>query len=99
MVSMQNAVAARHLMGVATGAMNFFRSLGAALVVAVFGAIVLGGIGGSGVSVEMLARHATDADLAHAFRFVFLTAALALAFGLAFLIGMEQKPLRSGPAG
>jgi hypothetical protein len=77
--------------------MNFFRSLGAALVVAIFGAIVLGGIGGGGVSVEMLARQASDADLDNAFRFVFLAAALVLAFGLAFLIGMEQKPLR-GPA-
>jgi EmrB/QacA subfamily drug resistance transporter len=95
-VSMQNA-APRHLMGVATGAMNFFRSLGSALVVAILGAIVLGGIGGaSSVSVETLARQASDADLAQAFRFVFLAAALVLAFGLAFLIGMEQKPLR-GP--
>lgn len=96
-VSMQNA-APRHLMGVATGAMNFFRSLGAALVVALLGAIVLGGIGGAtGVSVEMLARTASEADLTQAFRFVFLAAALVLAFGLAFLIAMEQKPLR-GPA-
>ena len=96
-VSMQNA-APRHLMGVATGAMNFCRSLGAALIVAIFGAIVLGGIGGpTGVSVEALARTASEADLTHAFRFVFLAAALVLAFGLAFLIGMEQKPLR-GPA-
>jgi hypothetical protein len=65
--------------------------------VAILGAIVLGGIGGaSSVSVETLARQASDADLAQAFRFVFLAAALVLAFGLAFLIGMEQKPLR-GP--
>jgi EmrB/QacA subfamily drug resistance transporter len=96
-VSMQNA-APRHLMGVATGAMNFFRSLGAALVVAILGAIVLGGIGGAtGVSVEMLARTASEADLTVAFRFVFLAVCLVLAFGLAFIIGMEQKPLR-GPA-
>jgi EmrB/QacA subfamily drug resistance transporter len=95
-VSMQNA-APRHLMGVATGAMNFFRSLGSALVVALLGAIVLGGIGGAtGVSVEMLARTASEADLTHAFRFVFLAAALVLAFALAFIIAMEQKPLR-GP--
>lgn len=96
-VSLQNA-APRQLMGVATGAMNFFRSLGAALVVAILGAIVLGGIGGAtGVSVEMLARTASEADLTQAFRFVFLAAALVLAFALAFVIGMEQKPLR-GPA-
>lgn len=96
-VSMQNA-APRHLMGVATGAMNFFRSLGSALAVALLGAIVLGGIGGAtGVSVEVLARTASEADLTEAFRFVFLAAGLVLAFGLAFLVGMEQKPLR-GPA-
>ncbi|MDT3687387.1 MAG: MDR family MFS transporter [Pseudorhodoplanes sp.] len=96
-VSMQNA-APRQLMGVATGAMNFFRSLGAALVVAILGAIVLGGIGGAtGVSVEMLARTASEANLTQAFRFVFLAAALVLAFALAFIVGMEQKPLR-GPA-
>ena len=96
-VSMQNAVSGRH-MGIATGALNFFRSLGSALVVALLGAIVLGGIGASGgVSVEALARTASEPALAYAFRFVFLAAMLILCFGLAFLIGMEQKPLR-GPA-
>src|SRR5450631_630555 len=58
-VCMQNAVT-QHQMGVATGAANFFRSLFAALVVAVLGAIVLGGLGGvTGMSVEMLARAAS----------------------------------------
>jgi EmrB/QacA subfamily drug resistance transporter len=96
-VSMQNAVSGRY-MGIATGALNFFRSLGSALVVALLGAIVLGGIGASGgVSVEALARTASEPALAYAFRFVFLAAMLILCFGLAFLIGMEQKPLR-GPA-
>jgi EmrB/QacA subfamily drug resistance transporter len=96
-VSMQNAVA-RAQMGTATGAMNFFRQLGSALIVALFGAIVLGGIGGGeGVSVDVLARTASGADLASVFRFVFLAAALVLGFGLAFMIAMEQKPLR-GPA-
>ncbi|MFN3350872.1 MDR family MFS transporter [Pseudorhodoplanes sp.] len=96
-VSMQNAVSDRH-MGIATGALNFFRSLGSALTVALLGAIVLGGIGASGgVSVEALARTASEPALAYAFRFVFLAAMLILCFGLAFLIGMEEKPLR-GPA-
>jgi EmrB/QacA subfamily drug resistance transporter len=96
-VSMQNAVSRAH-MGIATGALNFFRSLGSALVVALLGAIVLGGIGASGgVSVEALARTASEPALAYAVRFVFLAAMLILCFGLAFLIGMEQKPLR-GPA-
>jgi EmrB/QacA subfamily drug resistance transporter len=98
-VCMQNAVT-QHQMGVATGAANFFRALFSALVVAVLGAIVLGGLGGvTGMSVEMLAR-AASADLAaSAFRFVFLTGALVLGFGLAFLIALEERPLRGpGPS-
>jgi EmrB/QacA subfamily drug resistance transporter len=95
-VCMQNAVA-RSQMGVATGSANFFRSLLSSLVVAVLGAIVLGGLGGvSGMSVEMLARSASAGDLAHAFRFVFLAGALVLAFAVAFTVAMEEKPLR-GP--
>jgi MFS family permease len=95
-VALQNAVQ-RSQMGTATGAMNFFRSLGSALVVALFGAIVLGGAGGgSGISVDALARVAPGLDFASVFRFVFLSAGLVLGFGLAFTIAMEQKPLR-GP--
>ena len=96
-VCMQNAVTA-HQMGVATGAANFFRALFSALVVAVLGAIVLGGLGGStGVAVETLAHTASAQALATAFRFVFLTCALVLGFGMTFLIAMEELPLR-GPA-
>jgi len=95
-VCLQNAVA-RSQMGIATGAANFFRALFSALVVAVLGAIVLGGLGGvTGMSVEMLARTASTPELAYAFRFVFMACALVLAFGMAFLISMEQSPLR-GP--
>ena len=93
---MQNAVT-RTQMGIATGAANFFRALFSALVVAVLGAIVLGGLGGvTGMSVEMLARAASAHELSFAFRFVFLACALVLAFGMAFLIAMEQRPLK-GP--
>jgi EmrB/QacA subfamily drug resistance transporter len=96
-VCMQNAVS-RSQMGVATGAANFFRSLFSALVVAILGAIVLGGLGGvTGMSIEMLARTASAPELAYAFRFVFLACALVLSFGMAFLIAMEQRPLR-GPS-
>jgi len=95
-VCMQNAVA-RSQMGIATGAANFFRALFSALVVAVLGAIVLGGLGGvAGMSVEMLARTASTPELAYAFRFVFLACALVLSFGMAFLISMEERPLK-GP--
>jgi EmrB/QacA subfamily drug resistance transporter len=95
-VCMQNAVS-RAQMGVATGSANFFRALFSALVVAVLGAIVLGGLGGvAGMSVEMLARTASAPELAYAFRFVFLACALVLSFGMAFLISMEERPLK-GP--
>ncbi len=66
---------------------------------AVLGAIVLGGLGGvTGMSVEMLARTATGPELAYAFRFVFLACALVLAFGMSFLIAMEQRPLKGPPS-
>ena len=97
-VCMQNAVS-RSQMGIATGAANFFRSLFSALVVALLGAIVLGGLGGvAGMSIEMLARTASAPELAYAFRFVFLACGLVLSFGMAFLIAMEERPLKGPPA-
>ena len=96
-VCMQNAVT-RSQLGIATGAANFFRSLFSALVVALLGAIVLGGLGGvAGMSIEMLARTASAPELAYAFRFVFLACGLVLSFGMAFLIAMEERPLK-GPS-
>jgi hypothetical protein len=96
-VCMQNAVT-QHQMGVATGAANFFRALFSALVVAVLGAIVIGGLGGvTGMSVETLARVASEHSLAVAFRFVFIACGLVLSFGMAFLIALEERPLK-GPA-
>ncbi len=95
-VALQNAVG-RSQMGIATGAANFFRALFSSLVVAVLGAIVLGGLGGvAGMSVEMLARVASAHELIFAFRFVFLACGLVLAFGMAFMIAMEERPLK-GP--
>jgi len=96
-VCMQNAVTHTQ-MGITTGAANFFRALFSALVVAILGAIVLGGLGGvTGVSIEMLARSASSAELSFAFRFVFLACALVLGVGMAFLIAMAELPLR-GPS-
>jgi hypothetical protein len=96
-VCMQNAVV-RTQMGVATGAANFFRALFSALVVAILGAIVLSGLGGAtGTAVETLARAASLHTLAHAFRFVYLACALVLCFSMAFLVAMEERPLR-GPS-
>jgi len=96
-VCMQNAVARSHV-GVATGSANFFRALMSALIVAVLGAIVLGGLGGgTGMAVEYLARAASGGELAFAFRFVFLACALVMAFALAFIVAMEEQPLK-GPS-
>jgi EmrB/QacA subfamily drug resistance transporter len=97
-VCMQNAVT-RAQMGVATGAANFFRALFSALVVAVLGAIVLGGLGGMrGAEMEALARAASSADLAHAFRYVYLACALVLGLAMALLIAMEERPLKGPPS-
>jgi hypothetical protein len=96
-VCMQNAVT-QHQMGIATGAANFFRALLSSLLVAVLGAIVVSGLGGAtGTSVEMLVHAASTPALAEAFRFVFIACALVLAFGMTFLIALEERPLR-GPA-
>ena len=98
-VCMQNAVA-RTQMGVATGAANFFRALMSALVVAVLGAIVLGRLGGeAGAAVETLARSASPDVIASAFRYVYAACAFVAACGMAFLIAMEERPLRGPGAG
>ncbi|HEU4662133.1 MAG TPA: MDR family MFS transporter [Pseudolabrys sp.] len=95
-VCMQNAVPHAQ-MGIATGAANFFRALLSSLVVAILGAIVLTGLGGdTGVSLDTLAHAASADTAAHAFRYVFMAGALILGFGMAFLIALEERPLK-GP--
>jgi len=95
-VSIQNAVLP-HELGTATGAANFFRSLGGALIVAVFGAIVLGGTGLSGAaSFETLAAVAAQSgvNLSDVFGSVFAAASLGFGLALAFLLAMEERPLK-----
>ncbi len=94
-VCMQNAVSRSH-MGIATGAANFFRALVSSLVVALLGAIVLGGLGGvAGMSVEMLARTASE-PVNRAARSASCSspAPWCCRFGMGFLIAMEEKPLK-----
>ena len=96
MVSTQNAVAP-HQMGTATGTANFFRSLGGAFIVAIFGAIVIGGSGLSGAaSFEALGAVAAQSgvDLGHVFSYVFAAALVGFGLSLAFLLAMEERPLR-----
>jgi EmrB/QacA subfamily drug resistance transporter len=95
-IAIQNAVAP-HELGTATGTANFFRSLGGAFIVAIFGAIVLSGSGMNGVaSFETMAATATQSgiNLADIFGYVFMAAVVGFGLALVFLLAMEERPLR-----
>ena len=94
-IVMQNAVKL-HQMGTATGALNFFRLLGGAIIVAAFGAIVLGSAGEHAGIRTLETLSAGHADFAPAFRMVFIAAAIFLAIALACVIAVEERPLH-GP--
>jgi Na+/H+ antiporter NhaC len=97
-VSIQNAVPP-HQLGTATGTANFFRSLGGAFIVAIFGAIVLSGSGlGGAASFESLGAAASRSgvDLADVFSHVFAAALVGFGLAFAFLLAMEERPLRGG---
>lgn len=98
-VAIQNAVPLPQ-MGTATGVVNLFRSLGAAVLTAGFGAIVIGlsGIESSALLERLLEGRAQVAPLAGAFRWVFVAAAASLLVSLIAMIAMEERPLRSGHA-
>jgi EmrB/QacA subfamily drug resistance transporter len=89
-VAIQNAVGV-HELGTATASMNFFRQLGGAFIVAIFGTIVLNGAGISGAN--MAQGIVETPELVSAFRSVFLTATAGVLVCLLFLLRMEEKPL------
>ncbi|MEP9377972.1 MDR family MFS transporter [Aquabacter sp. CN5-332] len=94
-VCIQNAVPL-HLLGTATGAANFFRALGGALMVALLGAVFIGALGVSETGdFAQLAHGADQGKLHSAFSLVFGGGAAALACGLVFLIAMKELPLRA----
>jgi MFS family permease len=98
-VAIQNAVEP-HQLGTTTAAFNFFRSLGSAILVAVFGAILLGMLGVAGQpisSVEMLVADAAarGTPIAPVFGILFAAGALTLAIGFVCLLAMEERPLRA----
>jgi sugar phosphate permease len=94
-IVMQNAVTP-HQLGTATGTLNFFRTLGGAIIVAVFGAIVLGN-GGDGAAIMTLEHLASaHGDLAPAFRWVFIAAVICLTVAFCSLLAVEERPLH-GP--
>jgi predicted MFS family arabinose efflux permease len=90
-----------HQLGTATGALNFARQLGGAIIVAAFGTILLGGFGttGHGLTLDLLRAGAgrPGADFAELFRFIFAAGAVFLALGLIAVAVIEERPLR-GPA-
>jgi MFS family permease len=90
-VVVQNAVG-QHQLGVATGAMNFFRALGSAFIVAVFGAIVLAGapvMRGMPGGAMLPAGQTADA-----FGLVFAAAILCLAIAFVATLALDERPLR-----
>jgi EmrB/QacA subfamily drug resistance transporter len=101
-VSIQNAVARRQV-GTATGAMNFFRALVAALVVAIMGAILLAGLGmtpergGLGVELSVANAGAAGVAVAQVFRWVFAAGLVFALLAMVALLRLEERPLR-GPA-
>jgi hypothetical protein len=100
-VSIQNAVS-HHQIGVAMGAMNFFRALASAFVVAVMGANMLANLGaapergaGAATAIVTVAHSATGDLLAYTFSVIFAVAAGFLLLGIATLVLMEERPLRT----
>ena len=97
-VAVQNAVEP-HQLGTTTAAFNFFRSLGSAILVAVFGAIFLGFLNVGGrplVSLDALIAEAAKNGTAigPVFGYVFGTAAMTLTIGFLCFLAMEERPLR-----
>ena len=96
-IIIQNVVPT-HQLGTATGTLNFFRILGGAIIVAVFGAIVLGGADSGHARLDHVAGALRGAaDLAGAFRWVFIAAAGFLAAGLVAMLIVEERELRGRP--
>ncbi len=98
-VSIQNAVQP-HQLGTATATFNFFRSLGSAVLVAVFGAIFLGSLGFGGQPISSLRELVAEAarmgtPIGPVFTMIFGAASVVLAVGFVFFLLMEERPLKS----
>ena len=89
-VAMQNVVA-RHEFGISVGSMNFSRNLYATMLIAVFGALVLGNSPAGESLRGALAGAAANA--AEGFGRVFLVAAASFSIALIAIIVMEERPL------
>ncbi|MDV6331995.1 MDR family MFS transporter [Asticcacaulis sp. 201] len=104
-VAIQNVVE-RHQMGTATGMMNFFRSLGGALLVAAFGAILFGQVFGlmgseasAGLTPQVLDHLKLVDHAALIFRPLFGCGAAGLCLAAITLWSMEERPIRGREPG
>jgi hypothetical protein len=87
---MQNVVA-RHEFGISVGSMNFSRNLYATMLIAVFGALVLGNSPAGESLRGVLAAGAANAMAG--FSRVFLAAAASFSVALIAILVMEERPL------
>lgn len=97
-VGVQNAVQL-HELGTATANLNFFRTLGSAVLVAVYGAIFLNGAGAEADHFSTLealvaeaARSGTDIEVV--FQRIFIAAAVTLTIAFLGLLAMKELPLK-----
>jgi hypothetical protein len=100
--SVQNAVEP-HQLGTTTATYNFFRSLGGAVLVALLGAILIGGLGIGGTHVGSLAEMVAEATrrgtaIGPVFGRLFAATAVIMAIGYVFLLSMKEVPLRASAA-
>jgi EmrB/QacA subfamily drug resistance transporter len=97
-VAIQNSVSP-HQMGTATGVMGFFRALGGALIVALFGAVLFSQLPDfaalENLSGEKLAAIVASGEIHTSFRPVFALAVFVMAVALAAFHQMPEKALRS----
>ena len=97
-VAIQNAVSP-HQMGTVTGVMGFFRSLGGALIVALFGAVLFSQLPNLAALEQQTGVKLQDimvsGDIHTAFRPLFALAAFVLAVALGAFHQMPEKALRT----
>lgn len=87
-VAIQNAVQL-HQLGTATGTMNFFRQLGSAITVAIFGALLnASGISGADLDTGALIP-------AGSFTSIFAATTIGFAVAFVFILWMKERPLRA----
>jgi MFS family permease len=89
-VAVQNVVS-RHQFGISIGTMNFSRNLLATMLIAAFGAMVLGGAPAG----ESLRSALAAGPAGHGFGRVFLAAAASFSIALIAIVLMEEKPLQT----